>query len=153
MQSKNKYIPQYVKKNLKWFERDGLITYINRLEYERFEVNRDSYLKNTNIINFDLINNKYRGDPLENSVRYYKTVSSKDLKQMPLSDKDAALAACFRSERKDICIDKKLGDEYFRTWYDSINNSNKSGNSSSKNKFYKDKEELRKKNQKYFDTW
>ena len=67
---------------------------------------------------------------------------------MPLSDKDAALAACFRSERKDIYIDKKLRDEYFRTWYDSIN----SNSSISSKNFYKDKEELRKKNQKYFDT-
>ena len=29
MFSKNKYIPQFVKSDLKWYERDGLITYIN----------------------------------------------------------------------------------------------------------------------------
>ena len=45
MFSKNRYIPQFVKSNLKWYERDGLITYINRLEYEKFEEDKDQYLK------------------------------------------------------------------------------------------------------------
>ena len=60
MYSKNRYIPQFVKSNLKWYERDGLITYINKLEYEKFEEDRDQYLKNINIINFDIIHNKCR---------------------------------------------------------------------------------------------
>ena len=149
MFSKNRYIPQFVKSNLKWYERDGLITYINRLEYEKFEEDRDQYLKNINIINFDIIHNRCRNEPLENSIKNYKTVSTKDLKQMPLADKDAALAACFRSERKDIFIENSLRDEYFRTWYNvSINTS-----SSSSKKFYKDKQALKKKKKKYFDSW
>ena len=73
---------------------------------------------------------------------------------MPLADKDAALAACFRSERKDIYIEKSLRDEYFRTWY-SNNNSIKinSSSSSTNSYFYKDKQALKKKNKKYFDSW
>ena len=149
MFSKNRYIPQFVKSNLKWYERDGLITYINRLEYEKFEEDRDQYLKNINIINFDIIHNRCRNEPLENSIKNYKTVSTKDLKQMSLADKDAALAACFRSERKDIFIEKGLRDEYFSAWYNiSINNS-----SSISKKFYKDKQALKKKKKKYFDSW
>ena len=67
---------------------------------------------------------------------------------MPLADKDAALAACFRSERKDIFIEKSLRDEYFSTWYNvSIDTS------SSSYKFYKDKQALKKKKKKYFDSW
>ena len=149
MFSKNRYIPQFVKSNLKWYERDGLITYINRLEYEKFEEDRDQYLKNINIINFDIIHNRCRNEPLENSIKNYKTVSTKDLKQMPHADKDAALAACFRSERKDIFIEKSLRDEYLSTWYNvSIDTS-----SSSSNRFYKDKQALKKKKKKYFDSW
>ena len=73
---------------------------------------------------------------------------------MPLADKDAALAACFRSKRKDIYVEKSLGDEYFKTWYNSsISSSNSSSSSSSKNNFYKDKEALKKKNRKYFESW
>ena len=68
---------------------------------------------------------------------------------MPIADKDAALAACFRSERKDIFIEKSLRDEYFRTWY----NIDSSSSSSSSNRFYKDKQALKKKKKKYFDSW
>ena len=71
---------------------------------------------------------------------------------MPATDKHAALAACFRSKRKDLNIEKDLRDEYFKTWYNSS-----SSNSSSKNSLKlicsKDKEALKKKQQKYFDCW
>ena len=53
MFSKNSFIPPYVKKDLKWFERDGLMTYIDRLNFERFEENRDNYLANVNIANLN----------------------------------------------------------------------------------------------------
>ena len=115
MEFKNRYIPAFVKDNLKWYERDGLITYINQLEYKKFEEDRDTYLEKISITNFDIIHNNCRNKPLKNEIRYYKTVNTKDLKQMPLADKDAALAACFRSERKDIYVEKSIRDEYFKT--------------------------------------
>ena len=77
---------------------------------------------------------------------------------MSANDKDAALAACFRSSRKDLNIEKELRDEYFKTWYNS--SSSHFGNSSSSKckktcteNFSKDKEALKRKNQKYFDCW
>ena len=51
---KNSFIPPYIKPDLK---RDGLTTYCDRLAYERFEENRDEYLKKVQVINFDIINN------------------------------------------------------------------------------------------------
>ena len=78
---------------------------------------------------------------------------------MPANDKDAALEACFRSSRKDLNIEKELRDEYFRTWCNSSSSSHLANSSSSKcNKtctenFSKDKEALKRKNQKYFDCW
>ena len=59
---------------------------------------------------------------------------------MPLDDKDAVRAACFRSKRKDLNIDKEIRDEYFKEWEIS-------------KKFVKDKRNLKIKNQKYFDSW
>ena len=91
MFSKNSFIPVYIKPTLKWYERDGLMTYIDRLNYERFEEDRDKYLTNVNIVNFDIINHQLKGTPLENSIINYKTIYKKDLKQMPANDKDAAL--------------------------------------------------------------
>ena len=149
MEYKNKYIPPFVRQNLKWYERDGSITYINQLEYKKFEEDRDAYLEKIKITNFDIIYSKCRNEPLENEIKYYKTIDTKDLKQMPPADKDAALAACFRSGRKDIWVVKSLRDEYFRTWY----NSSCSSTSSSSSKFYKDKEAIKRKNQKYFESW
>ena len=42
-------------KNLKCYERDGLLTYIDRLNYEHFEENRDHYLSKAKVVNFDII--------------------------------------------------------------------------------------------------
>ena len=41
----NSYIPPYIATDLKWYERDGLLTYIDRLKYERFEKDRDAYFE------------------------------------------------------------------------------------------------------------
>ena len=163
MFSKNCFIPEYDKPNLKWYKRDGLMTYIDRLNYERFEEDRDKYLANVNIVNFDIINHQLKGTPLENSISDYKTIYKKDLKQMPADDKDAVLAACFRSSRKDLNVEKELRDEYFKTWYNCSSKSSISSshlvNSSSKCKktctenFSKNKKALKRKNQKYFHCW
>ena len=150
MFSKNSFIPPYVKNNLKWFERDDLITYIDRLNYERFENDRDNYLENVNVVNFDIINHELLGTPLEKDIITYKTVHKIDLRQMPANDKDAALAACFRSKRKDLNVEKELRDEYFKEWYNSSSSSSSKSSSSSNSK---DKEALKRKNQKYFDCW
>ena len=90
--------------------------------------------------------------PLEKDILTYKTVHKKDLKQMPASDKHAALAACFRSNRKDLNIEKDLRDDYFKTWYNS-SSSNSSNKNSLKVICSKYKEALKKKQQKYFDCW
>ena len=44
------------------------MTYFDQLAYKRFEENRDSYLSNVNVINFDIINHQLLGTPLENSI-------------------------------------------------------------------------------------
>ena len=159
MFSKNSFIPPYVKPNLKCFERDGFMTYIDRIAYERFEEDRDKYLANVNVVNFDIINHELKGTPLEKSITSYKTVYKKNLKQILASDKDAALVACFRSNRKDLNVDKELRDKYFKTWYNCSNSSHLANSSSSKcseickKNFSEDKRALKKKNQQYFDCW
>ena len=41
----NKYVPVYVPQDLKWYERDGLLTYINQIKYERFSEDPDGLKK------------------------------------------------------------------------------------------------------------
>ena len=57
------------------------MTYIDQLKYERFEENRDENFKNVEITNFDTINHRCRGDPLQNSKKYYKTITKKKKKR------------------------------------------------------------------------
>ena len=70
---------------------------------------------------------------------------------MPASDKHAALVACFISKRKDLNIEKDLRDEYFKTWYN--NSSSSSSENSLKVVCSKDKEALKKRQDKYFECW
>ena len=83
----NSYIPPYVKGDLKWYERDGLMTYIDRLKYERFEENRDDYLAKAKIVNFDMTHASCRGQTREKTDMYYQKVRQENLEKMPESDK------------------------------------------------------------------
>lgn len=49
----NNYIPEYVFDNLQWYQRDGLMTYIDKLKYDNFI--RDEHFKITKVVNFDMI--------------------------------------------------------------------------------------------------
>ena len=84
----NKYILNYVPRDLRWYKRDGLMTYIDQLKHKRFKENRDKHFKNAEIVNFDIINHRCRGDPLQNSEKYYKTITKKDFKHYPNEEKN-----------------------------------------------------------------
>ena len=74
----NKYIPEAVPSNLKWCERDGLLTYIDQRKYERFNSDPDKYLEKAQVINFDIIHNRCRGDYQTYSDKHYQTVVLSD---------------------------------------------------------------------------
>ena len=111
----NSYIPPYVAPNLKWYERDGLLTYIDRLKYERKYENRDSYLENVEITNFDIIHHECRGDPLQKSHKEYMTVNEQSVDRMSTTDRKKAMGACFRTKRKDLYVQRNLMLSYFKT--------------------------------------
>ena len=69
-----KYIPEVVFSNLKWFERDGLLTYIDQFKYERSISDPDKYLEKVEVINYEMIHNRCRGDLRTFSNKHYKTV-------------------------------------------------------------------------------
>ena len=54
-ESDNVFVPRYVPKNLKWFERDGLET--NQSKSEEFLANTDLHFAKRKIVNFDIIKN------------------------------------------------------------------------------------------------
>ena len=143
MTARSSYIPPYIKDNLKWYEKEGLITYFQQREYQEFKKNRDGYINETKILNFDIIHHMCRGDKLEKTIKEHNTVKKERLKQMPPSEKYAAVAACFRSSNKNIIMERSIAKEYF-----SCNNSNICR--TEKSRLKKQEED---KNIKYFECW
>ena len=137
------YIPRYVKENLKWYEKEGLITYIDQLKYKEFQKDRDAYINQTKITNFDIIHHECRGDRLDISIKEHNTIKKEKLKQLPPSEKYAAVAACFRSTNKNLVIEKSVAKEHF-------NCSNSNICRTERNRL---KEQEEEKNRKYFECW
>ena len=75
----NKYIPEYVPENLKWYERNGLLTDIDQLKYSKFTSNPDEHIKNSEFINFDMIHARCWVDKQSMPDRHCQTVVSSDV--------------------------------------------------------------------------
>ena len=93
-QAVNKFVPNYVPENLKWFERNGLLTYTDQLKYSEFSSDPDKDLKEAEIVNFDVINARCRGDKQSLTDKHYQTVVSDDVKNMPQNDKKGRFSMC-----------------------------------------------------------
>ena len=104
--SVNKYVPDCVSPDLKWYGKDGLLTYIDQLKYSEFSKDPNGYLENARIVNFDMIHAQCRGDARQHDDKYYQTVYESSVKEMPQKEKKKALGACLRSERKDLFVKK-----------------------------------------------
>ena len=74
----NGNIPQYEKPDLKWCERDELLSYYYQLKSNEFLKSPDNWLENIEVVNFNTIHNKCRGDKMSKSVKDYKTVKKED---------------------------------------------------------------------------
>ena len=111
----NNYITDYVSPDLKWYERDGLLTYINQLKYLDFSKDPDQYLKSAKVVNFEIIHVQCTGDGRNFSDKHYQTVCESSLKNIPQIERKRTLAACLRFERKDLYVEKKISFDYFRS--------------------------------------
>ena len=109
----DKYIPKYVPEDLPWYERNGLLTYVDQWKYKEFISDPDTDVKNTKVVNFDMIHAQCRGTPRTHSDNFYQTLREKDVKKMPQKDKKKVIAACIRSDRKDIFVETKLAFSNF----------------------------------------
>ena len=75
----DKYIPDAVPKDLPWYKRDDLMTYIDQLKYKRFIFDPDSYLEKAEVIHFDMIHAMCGHKPQQYSNRHYQTVHTTDV--------------------------------------------------------------------------
>lgn len=58
----NNYIPEFVLDNLNWYQRDGPMTYIDKLKYDNFVIDTDAHFKKMQIVSFDIIHRKARDE-------------------------------------------------------------------------------------------
>lgn len=111
----SKYIPPFQEdlSKIPWYERD-LMKYIDRLKYEEMFENPDAYFKNKEVVNFDIISNKHRGDPLEKSIKDHKTVAVGDFKDFPTEEKKKVVSSVFRNKRGDLWVQRDLIIKHFK---------------------------------------
>ena len=103
-----------ISKNLKWYEHDGLLTYINELKYKDFIQNPDVHFQQAKILNLDIILQECRGDPLENSVKMYETIYKNDFKGYSKKEKNKAFSPALQSDRGDVHVERKVCLEHFK---------------------------------------
>ena len=100
----NKFFRNYVPENLIWFERNGLLTYIDQLKYSEIFSDPDKHLTVAEVVNFDMIHARCSGDKESLTDKHYQTVVSDDVKNIPQKDKKETVSACVRSDRKDLFV-------------------------------------------------
>ena len=102
----NNYVAEHVHEDLPGYKRDGLMIYIDQLNYKEFLSNPDAAIKNTKLINFEMMHAQFRGTPHMHSHQFYQTVREKNVAKMPQKDRKKTVAACLRSERKEVFVEK-----------------------------------------------
>ena len=78
-------------------ERDFL-SYLDDLKCEETMKDPDAYYKNVQIINFDMIHHQSRGDPLKIPLRYYQTITRKDVNPFEEKQKKSFVSAAIRNQ-------------------------------------------------------
>ena len=108
----NSYIPLYHPPE----ERD-FFTYLDDITYEKVMKDPNHFIRNARIINFDIIHHEYRGQPLENSYRYYQTLKENELHKYQVQPNDL-LGAAFRNQdntKQGIYFEKNIVNKHFKT--------------------------------------
>ena len=110
----NNYLPHYP------VHKDCLHDTLLRNEYERINENKKDYFENAKIVNFDIIHNKCRGDPLQNDVKYYQTIKNEDLNYIKKNDEEEFIGAAIKSQRDDVNVNRDVIINHFKKTTDLV---------------------------------
>ena len=110
----NNYLPYYP------VHKDTLHDTLLRNKYKKINGHKREYFENAKIVNFDIINNECRRDPLENSMKYYQTIKQDDLKYVRENDQGKFISSAIKSQRDDVNIARNVMVEHFRNSTDLI---------------------------------
>ena len=112
----NKYVLLFAEHlYLPWYERDGLMSYIDSLNCQEFLNDTDEHFKKAKVINFNMIHHKCRGDPLQKDLKTYQSVQKKDLAGYNQQQKKNIISSALRCERKNIYVEKTVTYKHFKS--------------------------------------
>lgn len=108
------YVPKYHEDYFKlpWYERD-MMTYIDWSKYMDMADNPDFYMKNKEVINFDMIHHKYHGYKLKGTINSYKTIKDEDFKNYPKDKKNMFCLQLFSSNMDDLWVKRNSMIQHF----------------------------------------
>lgn len=110
----NGYFPQYTKENLKWYERDGLLTYYDLLKYKGRSRDSEKSLNNITVINVNIIDNEWKGYRMGKTKKKYKAITSKDFKSYPEKEKEKTVSCVASTGRKDLWVQWNIMMGHFK---------------------------------------
>lgn len=90
-ESDNKFIPPFISKDLKWFERDVLETWYRRNQCEELLENTDLHFKKRKIINFGIIKN----DISKNKLKQYQQINHDEIEKYPPQYREQIMSSIF----------------------------------------------------------
>ena len=114
LNTSNGYVPKYTPPK----DRDFL-TYLDDLKFEHFKGNPDQSIRNTKIVNFDIIHHECRGDKREKLYGYYQTIFQDNFKNYIRKDKNTVMSSALRNQKKlkqSIYFKKELVLKHFKNY-------------------------------------
>ena len=104
----NNYIPSYP------LYKNTLHDTLLRNKYQKINEDKKNYFREAKVINFDIIHNKCRGDPLQNSVKYYETIHKENLQRAKEEDREDFISEAIRSKRENLYVKNDVLNEHFK---------------------------------------
>ena len=108
----NAFVPKFVPKNLKWNKQDGLLTWYDQTECEKFLEDLDAHFQKLQIVNIDIINSKGNLDPYK--LKQYQTVKHSEILTYPQEQQGKILSSIVRTKRDGMFVKKETINEHFK---------------------------------------
>ena len=101
----NRFIPTFVRSDLPWYKRDGLMTWYEQCKCQEFLENTDEHFQNLQILNFDMINSNGKID--DDKLKPYQTIDHHEIMAYPSELREEIMSSIFRAKLPDMHAKKK----------------------------------------------
>ena len=91
-----------------------LHTRLQEMTFNEVVNNPEKHFNDVYINNFDLIHHKSRGDRLNYSEKFYKTISTSKVKDIDYAKSYQFVAAAIKSKRDDVFFEKDVIKKHFQ---------------------------------------